>query len=261
MGQKKSNCSLEKIPTGTKEWADHNINCIKGCYNNCRYCYAMCMAKRFGRATNDTWKEMVIREDVVNSKFRKFSGRVMFPSTHDIFDLPHFEDACFTVLEKLLKQDNEVLVTTKPRLSIIKKIDKKFSGYHEQIQFRFTITSSNDLLLKFWEPNAPLFQERLKSLEYAYKKGYKTSVSMEPFLDYDPKPLVTSISPYVTESIWLGIMNYIPQKNLRKSEIQYYNSIRQNYRNDHIKEIYEIFKDFPKIRWKDSIKTRMHLIN
>jgi len=55
-----------KVTSGTKEWADYNINCIKGCVNNCRYCYAKMMAKRFGRATEATWKDMEIRADVLN---------------------------------------------------------------------------------------------------------------------------------------------------------------------------------------------------
>jgi DNA repair photolyase len=38
-----------EITSGTKEWADHNVNCIRGCSNDCRYCYAKIMAKRFGR--------------------------------------------------------------------------------------------------------------------------------------------------------------------------------------------------------------------
>ena len=249
----------EKIPTGTREWADYNVNCIKGCYNNCRYCYAMCMANRFGRATSKTWQDMVIRDDVVNQNFRKFPGRVMFPSSHDLFDLPEFEEACFSVLEKLLIGGNDVLITTKPRLAIIKKIEKKFSGYKDQIQFRFTITSINNELLQFWEPNAPLFEERLKSLQYAFKKKYKTSVSIEPFLDYDPELLVNAIYPYVTESIWLGIMNYIPRKNILKKEIPYYNSIRENFLEDHLREIHCGLNQIPKIRWKDSIKKKLQL--
>jgi DNA repair photolyase len=218
------------------------------------------MAKRFGRATEKTWQNMIIREDVVSQNFRKYSGRVMFPSSHDIFDLPEYEDACFTVLEKLLKSGNDVLITTKPRFAVIKKIEKDFSKFKDQIQFRFTITSSDNDLLQFWEPNAPLFEERLKSLQYAFRKGYKTSVSIEPFLDYDPQPLVTKISPFVTESIWLGIMNYIPRKNLRKDEIPYYDSIRENYCDEHLKEIYDTLHLSPKIRWKDSIKTRLSLV-
>jgi len=259
MIQRKIRCLNEKIPTGTKEWADHNVNCIKGCYNNCRYCYAMCMAKRFGRATIKTWQKMVIREDVVAQNFRKFSGRVMFPSTHDLFEFPEYQDACFTVIEKLLKSENELLITTKPRLRIIKDIERNFVQYKDQIQFRFTITSCNNELLHFWEPNAPLFEERLSSLKYAFKKGYKTSVSIEPFLDYDPLPLINTISPYVTESIWLGIMNYIPRNNLRKNEILYYEQIRENYEIENLKDLFERFQDLPKIRWKDSIKTKLHL--
>ena len=185
----------------------------------------------------------------------------MFPSSHDIFDLPDYEEACFSVLGNLLQSGNEMLVTTKPRLAIVKKIDKEFSDKKEQIQFRFTITSSDDQLLKFWEPNAPLFEERLKSLQYAFKKGYKTSVSIEPFLDYNPKPLIDAISPFVTESIWLGVMNYIPRKNLRKAEVPYYDSIRRNYSEEHLKEIYTDYYECPKIRWKDSIKTRLKLFS
>jgi DNA repair photolyase len=260
MRERNSNVTLKKIPTGTKEWADHNVNCIKGCFNNCRYCYAMLMAKRFGRSTSDTWKKMIVREDVVKTKFKKFSGRVMFPSSHDIFDIPEYEEACFLVLKNLLKSGNEVLITTKPRFSIIKKIDKEFSDYKDQIQFRFTITSSDDHLLKFWEPNAPHFKERLKSLQFAFTKGYKTSVSIEPFLDYDPKLLIDALFPFVTESIWLGIMNYIPRNNVRKAEVSYYNSIRKNYSDEHLKYIFENFYEYPKIRWKDSIKTRLNLL-
>ena len=184
----------------------------------------------------------------------------MFPSSHDIIDFPDFEEACFTVLENLLKSDNEVLLTTKPRLAVIKKIDEEFSNNKDQIQFRFTITSSNDMLLKFWEPNAPLFGERLKSLKYAFKKGYKTSVSIEPFLDYDPKPLVDNLSPYITESIWLGIMNYIPRDNIRMKEIPFYNTIRKNYSEEHLREIYQDLNNSPKIRWKDSIRKKLKLM-
>lgn len=60
-----------KITSGTKEWADYNVNCIKGCYNNCRYCYAKVMAKRFGRSTDDTWKNMKIKKEMLSKDFKK----------------------------------------------------------------------------------------------------------------------------------------------------------------------------------------------
>jgi len=248
------------ITSGTKEWADHNVNCIKGCYNNCRYCYARMMAKRFGRSTDKTWKNMKIMREVVRKEYRKLAGRVMFPSSHDIFDFPRIKEACFTVLTKLLESGNNVLVTTKPRFSIIQEIDDLLSTYKEQLQFRFTITSNNERLLAFWEPNAPPFQERIKALKYAFNKKYKTSVSIEPFLDYNPKLLIETVSPYSTESIWIGKMNYIPRAyGISEYESSFYDDIRKNYEISHLKEIYEDFKDFPKVRFKDSVRIKVNL--
>jgi DNA repair photolyase len=253
----KCNCqeseSGRKITSGTREWADYNVNCIAGCFNDCRYCYAKVMAKRFGRATEKTWKKMHVRPDSVKKNYPKKNGRIMFPSSHDIFPQPEIEEACFTVLSNLLHNGNDILLTTKPRLNIIEKIDAKFSNFQDKLQFRFTITSKDDKLLKFWEPNAPLFLERFECLKYSFAKGYKTSVSIEPFLDYDPCYLVEQLIPFCTESVWIGKMNYIPRRNLNKDEEQYYNEVRRNYECPHLKEVYYRLRDTPKIRFKDSI--------
>jgi len=246
-----------EITSGTKEWADHNINCIKGCSNNCKYCYAKIIAKRFGRCTEETWKEIEIRKDVLNKAFRKYNGRVMFPSSHDIIDTPEVKEACFIVIKKLLEARNDVLITTKPKLSITEDVIQGFHPFQSQLQFRFTITSLDNQLLSFWEPNAPTFEERLESLRYAYEKGFKTSVSIEPFLDYDPKELVNILSPYVTESIWLGPMNYIPKNGIPNEDKQQYTAIRKTYEIDHLKEIFKELRDFPKIRFKDSMTIRL----
>ena len=247
----------EKITSGTKEWADHNVNCINGCYNDCKYCYAKMMAIRFCRATEKTWQNMAIRREAVTKNYRKFSGRVMFPSSHDILDLPQIEEACFTVLAKLLESRNNVLIATKPRINVIRDIDRLFSKYKEYLQFRFTITSIQDNLLKFWEPNAPNFQERLESLIFAFDKGYKTSVSIEPFLDYDPAKLVELIAPFTTESIWLGKMNYIPRRNLSNVEQHYFDDVRKNYEIKHLWEVYTQLTDLPLIKFKDSVRTKL----
>ena len=245
--------------TGTREWADHNVNCVLGCINDCRYCYAKIMAKRFGRATESTWKIMTVRKSALSQQFPKYQGRVMFPSSHDIVDIPEVEQACFNVLAKLLECGNNVLLTTKPRKSIIKKIDKLFPNFKDQIQFRFTITSRNDDLLKFWEPNAPLFEERMSCLEFAFSNDYKTSVSIEPFLDHDPQTLVKMVAAYSTESIWIGKMNYIPRNHLPESCLFYYSEIRKNCEKEHLLKIHNDLKDFPKIRFKDSIRSALSL--
>ena len=246
-----------KVTSGTKEWADYNYNCIMGCLNDCRYCYAKMMARRFGRSTASSWKEMKIRKEVLNKRMHKLPGRIMFPSTHDIIAESPFKEACFTALENLLYSGNTVLITSKPRLEVIKEIDSKFSEFQNQIQFRFTITSSSDKLLLFWEPNAPLFKERFSSLQFAYSKGFKTSVSIEPFLDYDPIPLIKLVTPFTTESIWLGRMNYIACQNLSDEEVVFYKLVRKNYESQHLIELWNALKCYPKIRFKDSIRNQI----
>jgi len=243
-----------KVTSGTREWADHNINCAIGCHNNCRYCYAKLMAKRFRRATDRSWPFMKVREDIVKRKFRQFPGRVMFPSTHDIVDITKVRLACFETLERLLRSNNSVLITTKPVLSITKEINRRFSSFKGNIQFRFTITSLDNRLLKFWEPNAPTFQERFGSLKYAFNKGYKTSVSIEPFLDREPLALVLTVLPFCTESVWLGKMNYIScHSNLPGGSKTFYDDIRCNYKIERLMTLFETLGRINKVRFKDSI--------
>ena len=249
------------ITMGTKEWSDHSVNCCDGCRNNCRYCFGKGIAIHYGRATEETWQVMKVRWKDVTKSYRKMKGRVMFPTSHDIIDIPEVEEACLTVLGKLLAAGNEVLLTTKPRLSVTRKVCERFSEYQDQIQFRFTITSCHDELLKFWEPNAPLFRERMNSLIFAFKKGFKTSVSIEPFLDYDPVPLVRRVESYSTESVWIGKMNYIAAKGIKENEKPFYEAIRKGCTLTHLKEIYSELKGYPKIRFKDSIRNAIARTN
>lgn len=246
-----------KITSGTKEWADYNVNCIKGCANNCKYCYAKMMAIRFGRATKETWKDMSIREEMLQKRFRKYNGRVMFPSSHDIVDIPEMKEACFTVLRHLLDAGNEVLVTAKPSLNVTKDIVEVFRAFKETMQFRFTITSNDNKILSFWEPNAPSYEERLESLILAHAEGYRTSVSIEPFLDNNPVPLVKEIYPFITESIWIGPMNHMPRNNIPPEDMGEYERVRGIISVDNLHKIYGQLNDVPNIRFKDSMRNKL----
>ncbi|TKJ21797.1 MAG: hypothetical protein CEE43_08895 [Promethearchaeota archaeon Loki_b32] len=244
---------IQKITLGTKEWADSNVNCYLGCSNNCRYCYAKKMAIRFNRRTEDTWRIMIPNQKNIKKGYAKRKGRVMFPSSHDIT----YEslEGCIIVLEKLLNAGNDVLITTKPRLKCIKKICRLFFKKKELIQFRFTITSLSNELLKFWEPFAPLFEERINALKFAFNKGYMTSVSIEPFLDEDPFTLVETLYPYITESIWIGKMNYVFTKNIKSKFINFYNHIEKINSKENLLRIVKRAKNYDEsiIRIKDSI--------
>ena len=42
-----------KPKSGTKEWADVNVNILTGCSHNCRYCYAHQTARQYKRCKGD----------------------------------------------------------------------------------------------------------------------------------------------------------------------------------------------------------------
>ena len=67
-----------KITSGTKEWADNNINIVFGCENNCRYCYAKKMAIRFERKTEETWKVMEPNFKAINNPNFSIGAKTYF---------------------------------------------------------------------------------------------------------------------------------------------------------------------------------------
>ncbi len=242
---------------GTKEWAQKNVNCVTGCSNRCRYCYGVLYAEKYGRGSRETWGEMKVRRHLVEKKYPKYRGRVMFPSTHDIPDNPEVKEACFTVLGKLLRAGNSVLIVSKPDPKVIREIIARFGRYRDQIEFMFTITSVDPVKLAFWEPGAPSASERVRALRFAHRAGWRTSVSAEPFLDYNPVPLVDAVSPYVTGEVWIGPMNHIERMGVSEEEQPMFDEVMRNYTPAHLAELYEALKDREKIRFKDSFLRRM----
>jgi len=254
---KKERKKIRKITAGTREWSDHSLNCFLGCSNDCKYCYAKKMAIRFGRKTESNWKQMVLREKVLNKQFRKREGRFMFPTSHDIVDDPKVIQACFKLLKTVLEPGNQVLITTKPRHAIIKTICEEFDERKSLIQFRFTITSNDDRLLRFWEPGAPSYKERIKALRVAHEFGYKTSISIEPFLS-DPSEFIEDLIPLVSESIWVGPMNYARRNGIKSSEKSLYQEIRTLNQPENLLKIYKKLKKYKVVRFKDSLLIRLY---
>ena len=210
---------------------------------------------RFGRLTDEEWQLGAVREKDVARSYPKYDQTVMFPSTHDITE-DNFE-ACKTVLGKLLKAGNRVLVVSKPRPELIEKLCQEFEDYKGQILFRFTIGTNSETILQFWEPNAPAYEERRDPLKYAYKAGFETSVSVEPMLGADNVvELVRDLEKFVTNSIWIGKMNHL-KKNIALVDDEIREVVRvieDGQSDENIVRIYNALKYNPLVRWKDSIK-------
>ena len=186
----------------------------------------------------------------------------MFPTSHDI--VPENVDACIKVLKSILSTGNKVLIVSKPNFKCIKKLCSELKEYRKQILFRFTIGSANNKTLKYWEPGAPSFQERLNALKYAHKQGFKTSLSCEPMLDGNIHEVIRKCRPFVTDSIWLGLANKLRQalsinvpgdKKIQKRATE----LIELQDDDFVQKLYKTYKNDSLIKWKDSLKKRLGL--
>ncbi len=242
---------------GTHEWASHSANFINGCKHDCKYCYSKEMAIRFRRKTPTNWKDEEVRRGNLSKKFKKIKGTIMFPSSHDIHP-DHLKESLI-FLENILVAENKVLIVSKPHLECVQSICNKFTEFKNNIIFRFTIGSSNSETLKFWEPCASDFSERLASLRWAYNKGFQTSISCEPMLDNNVDDVIEKVSPFVTDAIWIGKANYLLKRltvnNENGSEtIKMANELIEWQSDKNIMDLYRKFKNNRKIKWKESIK-------
>ena len=251
----------DRPATGTREWAEVNRNCISGCAHGCKYCYAWANAARFDRLPPGGWTEEVVNIGKVEKGYGKCRGRVMFPTTHDI--TPENSHHTFKVLEKMLKAGNEVLVVSKPHLSVIQHFCARLVNYKDKILFRFSIGAGEPEPLALWEPGAPNFAERLQALGHAYNEGFQTSVSMEPLLETNEDrtvELVGILALFVTDSIWIGKMNHARARlsfngfGADEEMMAAARELEASQSDDRIRELYARLADHPVVKWKESIK-------
>ena len=247
--------------TGTKEWAETNVNIQLGCEHGCRYCYARYNAvTRFKWCTAEQWLDPLIIPSKVNRSFLKRLGVVMFPSTHDV--TPRNLSECLCVLRKLLNAGNKILLVSKPHFTCITAICGLFLKYRSRLSFRFTIGSMDDKVLAFWEPNAPNFQERLLCLCYAYYSEYQTSVSCEPYLDCDVSKIIAlyeEVKPFITDSFWIGKLREFDRRVdlsgvTAEDEEWFVKPLKAAQSEKTIWMLYEELRNEKFIRWEDSIR-------
>ena len=241
---------------GTHQWADQTINIIRGCKCDCLGCFAADRAYRFKEVAPGQWAIETLNERAFNAKVPGGHKLTMFPSTHNIS--PEFLGPSMVKIQQILDSGSDILIVLKPWLEVVEPICTQFEAVKDRIIFRFTIGSTDNAVLKFWEPGAPSYAERKACLQFAYEHGFETSVSVEPWWGGDIDSLITELRPFVTDSIWIGKLNrgkarmknnghWTPETEAK------YNELMAEYADEKIMAIYDRYKDAPLIRWKESI--------
>ena len=248
--------------SGTREWAEKTVNIQTGCEHDCRYCYARWDAvTRRKRCIREQWRTPHIHADRIEATYHRFKGRVMFPSTHDI--TPRNVSECLVVIKKLLVAGNELLIVSKPHLECVQLLCEVLRPWQRHVMFRFTIGSMSDRVLKFWEPGAPNFESRIKSLSCAYMEGYRTSVSCEPYLDPFPWHILAACCDFLSDDprggFWIGKLrrwdSRVDLSGVTKQEIEIYvDDLRAAQADGFVKGLVRALDGRRFIRWKDSIR-------
>ena len=195
---------------GWGEWADHQLGIQNSCERGCSYCFATYNDMvRYKRITKPQERLKYKQRKTIKKPDKKYPGRVAFANSHDITINNYSE--CEDYLVRLLKAGNHVLIVTKPDYVVIRFLISALGKFREQLEFRITIGTYDNEVLKKFEPNASDFEERILCLKMLFMAGFETSVSIEPYLSRDVRGLIDRIYHYVTREIWVGIMNHFDQ--------------------------------------------------
>ena len=253
------------MKTGTREWADSSENCIIGCEHNCRYCYAKAKDLSLKLIKSpDEWK-METPNGRNLLKIKRNDGVTMFPTAHDI--TPSNIGICLDFIKKLLEAGNQLLIVSKPHLECVERLCLELHDKKGKMEFRFTIGSKDDRTLKYWEPGAPTYEERLSSLKHAAGKGFKTSVSMEPLLchPYAAAELFAELRPYASE-IWIGSMNDLERRVIVETleDVSMMGQLKTWQTLEAKTEVYNLLQptkdaDISPLRWKDSYQKTLNM--
>ena len=257
MHDRKGVFEADRDGTGTAEWAEATLNICKGCSHGCLYCYARHTALRYKSIEfREDWLKETYTQNAFRERYPLKKGVVMFPSSHDI--TPMILHRYIEILRLALEVGNQVLIVSKPHLSSIAKIVGEMVRYRAQIEFRFTIGSLDEKLTRLWEPGAPLPEERLKALSYAYDAGFHTSVSIEPMLAGVEGTLqvVAEVDQHVSGTIWIGKLRKARERvDISTPGIADAVELIVIQQSDQeIRRLVGRLAGNSKIRWKDSIK-------
>lgn len=245
--------------TGTKEWAERTCNLQQiGCEHDCKYCYAKSMAIRFDRATAHGWKtpEPAAAKDVT---WRRKHRVTMFPSAHDV--TKHNWAACRKQVENILESGDDVLLVTKAKLAPLSNALawSVCTPYKKRIEVRVTMGTCVDRILRFWEPGAPTFGERLEALEWAHKAGFRTSVSAEPVLDPCPMVMIAQVLHAVSGDVWIGRARHLVQRVAMNCPgdavaLDAARRLEELWDDARVLRLYDRLKAEPWVKWKDSMR-------
>lgn len=233
------------------EYGDYTINIAEGCSHGCKYpCYAMMMAKRFGKAkTYDDWCSPkivsnaleLLDKEIPKYKYIIKSVQLCFTTDPFMYNYPEISSLSIKCIEKLNSNGIKCTALTKGILPY------ELANMSKENEYGITLISLNEDFRKEMEPGSAPYKERIQALKALHDKGCKTWVSIEPyptpnFIEQSLIEILNEIN--FVDKIIFGRLNYNAKVSKYKDYKNFFNRkaqevidfCKKNNKQYHIKD-------------------------
>ena len=216
------------------EYGDYTINHVQGCAHGCKYpCYAMSMAKRFGKAkTYEEWCEPKLAQnalELLDEEIPKYRDKIesvhlCFTTDPFMYGYEEVAEMSIAIIRRLNAEGIKCTVLTKGVLPI------ELAELSPKNEYGITLVSLDENFRQEIEPNTAPFDERIQALRALHDAGCKTWVSMEPyptpnFIEQDLEVILEEIG--FCDKIIFGRLNYNKKVSEYKGYKQFFNACAQ----------------------------------
>lgn len=216
------------------EYGDYTINHVQGCAHGCKYpCYAMMMAKRFGKAkTYEEWCEPMLAEnalEILDKEIPKLKDKIKsvqlcFTTDPFMYGYDEIGEMSLKIIEKLNNAGIKCTALTKGILPI------ELAKLSKENEYGITLVSLDENFRQEMEPNSAPFKERIEALKVLHDAGCKTWVSIEPYptpniVEQDFSKILEAVS--FCDKIIFGRLNYNKRVSEYKDHKKFFNELAE----------------------------------
>lgn len=220
------------------EYGDYTINIAEGCAHGCKYpCYAMMMAKRFGKVKSyEDWCEpklisnalSLLDKEIPKLKDKITSVQLCFTTDPFMFGYPEITELSLSCIKRLNDSAIKCTVLTKGILPI------ELSELSNDNEYGITLISLDEKFRQEVEPGSAPYCERIEALRRLHNAGCKTWVSIEPYptpniIEQDFNKILQAVS--FCDKIIFGRLNYNKKVTEYKGYKQFFNELAQQVIN------------------------------
>lgn len=216
------------------EYGDYTVNHVQGCAHGCKYpCYAMLMAKRFGKVTSyEKWCEPklvenaleILDKEIPRLKDKIESVHLCFSTDPFMYGYDEVSQMSIAIIKKLNVAGIKCTALTKGILPI------ELATLSPENEYGITLVSLDEVFRQEMEPNSAPYKERIDALRILHNAGCKTWVSIEPyptpnFIEQDLNEILEAIG--FCDKIIFGRLNYNKKVSEYKDHKAYFNELAE----------------------------------